>query len=321
MKWLAERQDKLLPVPHFQVVFTLPSELRALAQAAPAVVYSLLMSSAVKSLQSVLTTQYGARFAVTAVLHTWTRELLLHPHVHIMVSAGGLSLDDTSWVPTGEDFLVSTRKLAPLFRGRMLSGLRAAIRIGELDLVEPLASRREPLLQAAASKTWVVHVEPPKKRSPGVIMKYLARYLFRVAIDDRRLLAHEGGMVCSASTTSRHWRQLHFGIGLTRSGAPREPRLSMSRLLLWLWSVWAGGAALARQAVQTLGSSPWSACLDRSRSRARPARSGAGGLGGTCPRGRRTWSWSGAAELARQAVHGPAEPGSVAPCTARLRRC
>lgn len=99
-RWLDARQDKLLPVPHFQVVFTLPNELRALARAAPEPVYGLLMSAAANSLQDVLRSEYGARFAITAVLHTWTRELLFHPHVYMIVSAGGLSLNDASWTCT-----------------------------------------------------------------------------------------------------------------------------------------------------------------------------------------------------------------------------
>ena len=194
-RWVDARQDKLLPVPHFQVVFTLPQELHGIARAAPAVVYGLLMSAAASTLQDALHTTYKARFAITAVLHTWTREMLLHPHVHFIVSAGGLALDASAWVATSESFLVSTQKLAPLFRGRMLSGLRLARKSGELDLVDPLASRWESLLDAAFRKTWVVHVEAPEKRSPGTLLKYLARYLFRVAIDDSRVLAHDGSTV------------------------------------------------------------------------------------------------------------------------------
>ena len=166
-RWLQERQSRLLPVPHFHMVFTLPEQLRPLARAAPAVLYDQLMSSAVRSLQAVLQTEHQARFAVTAVLHTWTRELLLHPHVHVVVSAGGLSLDDDRWVSTSESFLVSNRKLAPLFAGKMLSALRRARRAGKLELDGPLEARWERLLDAAAGKTWVVHVDSPKRRSPG----------------------------------------------------------------------------------------------------------------------------------------------------------
>jgi hypothetical protein len=190
--WLTTRQPRLLPVPHFQVVFTLPALLRPLARAAPRVVYNALMDAAACTLQDVLKTQYDARFAVTAVLHTWTRELQLHPHVHFMVSAGGLSYDDLSWVPTG-NFLVSTRKLAPVFRARVLERVRAAL--AEDPLAEPLRSRVGGLLQRAARKTWVIHIDPPDGRSPEGILRYLARYLFRVAIDDRRVLRHEGELV------------------------------------------------------------------------------------------------------------------------------
>jgi len=194
-RWLAERQSRLLPVPHFHLVFTLPKELRPLARAAPDVVYDLLMSSAVRSLQAVLQTEYEARFAITAVLHTWTRELLLHPHVHVIVSAGGLSLDDARWVSTPPSFLVSNRKLAPLFRGKLLSALRRARKAGELELDDPLQARWERLLDAAAGKTWVVYVDAPKRRSPGTLLRYLGRYLFRVAVDDRRLVAYDGEAV------------------------------------------------------------------------------------------------------------------------------
>ena len=194
-RWLQDRQSRLLPVPHFHVVFTLPEQLRPLARAAPAVVYDLLMSAAVRSLQAVLQTEHQARFAITAVLHTWTRELLLHPHVHVIVSAGGLSLDDRSWAATSESFLVSNRKLAPLFAGKLLSGLRRARKAGELELDGPLEARWEHLLDAAAGKTWVVYVDAPKRRSPGALLRYLGRYLFRVAVDDRRLVAYDGRTV------------------------------------------------------------------------------------------------------------------------------
>ena len=194
-RWLEQQKEKLLPVPHFQVVFTLPQELRLIARASPRAVYGLLMRSAVASLQAVLSSQYQARFAITAVLHTWTRERLFHPHVHVVVSAGGLSLDDRRWVQTGTSFLVSTRKLAPLFRGKLLSSLRKVRNNGDLVLVDPLASQWESVLNKAAGKTWVIHVEPPQRRSPGTLLKYLARYVFRVAIDDRRVVAHDGHTV------------------------------------------------------------------------------------------------------------------------------
>jgi hypothetical protein len=120
--------------------------------------------------------------------------LHLHPHVHLMVSAGRLSLDDARWVPTG-DFLVSTKRLAPLFRGRALARIRAALKDAEVPLAEPLASHVDDLLDRAARKTWVIHIDAPAGRPPEGILRYLARYLFRVAIDDRRVLHHDGETV------------------------------------------------------------------------------------------------------------------------------
>lgn len=186
-RWLAARERELLPVPCYQVVFTVPAQLRALARVLPAEVYGTLMQVAVRALQDALTTKYEARFAITSVLHTWTRELKLHPHVHLMVSAGGLSMDDSAWVSTGSRFLVSNRILEPLFRAKMLAALRKVLACDELD--EALRAQLEPMLKAAANKRWVIHISKPAGRGPQAFLRYLARYVFRVAIDDARLVS------------------------------------------------------------------------------------------------------------------------------------
>lgn len=141
VRWLADRERLLLPVPCFQVVFTVPAQLRPLARLLPRLVYGAVMSVSARVLQDALKTRYDARFAITSVLHTWTRELDLHPHVHHMVSAGGLARDDASWVETGTKWLVATQKLEPLFRARMLASLRKGARGRRARALGPRAGR------------------------------------------------------------------------------------------------------------------------------------------------------------------------------------
>lgn len=206
--WLAAREKLLLPVPCFQVVFTVPAELRPLARLLPRLVYGAVMSVSARVLQDALETKYQARFAITAVLHSWTRELDLHPHAHHMVSAGGLALDDGTWVQTGTKWLVATRKLEPLFRARMLAILRRGL--GEEEFDADRLARAEAALRAAAAKRWVIHVTQPDGRGPTTFLRYLARYVYRVAMDDRRLLRWDGDRVTfrtrgSATKTLSGW--------------------------------------------------------------------------------------------------------------------
>ena len=195
-EWLEARQAKMLPVPHFQVVFTLPAELRTVAFANQPLVYSLLFGAATSVLQDLATQRLSARLGITAVLHTWTSKLEYHPHVHCLVTAGGLRLDDERWVPTREEYLFPVRVLGAMFRGRVLEGLIRALDDGELHLqVDDSAqaaavARLRSTLRALSKRhpRWVVHVEPPKGRPVEHITKYLARYVKRVAISDARVI-------------------------------------------------------------------------------------------------------------------------------------
>jgi predicted Zn-ribbon and HTH transcriptional regulator len=121
-KWIAERAACVLPTRHFHVVFTLPSELRALARFRPTLVFDMLFAAAAASLQELARDprHLGAVLGITAVLHTWTRDLRLHPHVHCIVTAGGLARDAATWVPTPKDFLLPVRLLGALMRGKCL---------------------------------------------------------------------------------------------------------------------------------------------------------------------------------------------------------
>jgi len=179
----------MLDTPHFQVVFTLPAQLRPLARSHPRLVYDLMCRCAASVLQDLAAQRLGARLGITAVLHTWTRELTYHPHVHFLVTAGGLSLDTERWVPTRQDYLFPIRVLGAMFRGRLLEALLTALDRGELDDANIPSVRATVRKLAKLQPRWIVHVEPPRGRPVAAVTKYLARYVKRVAISDARIVA------------------------------------------------------------------------------------------------------------------------------------
>lgn len=182
-RWLDKQQRRLLPCAYYLLTFTLPAELRALARSHQKAVYSLLLSSAAASLQKLAwdPRYLGAQLGILAVLHTWTRALLYHPHVHLLVTAGGLSRDGQHWVcPGNPAFLVPGYALSKIFRGKFRAGLR------KLKLLE----------QAPASvwkARWVVHAQHAGRGEK--VLQYLGRYVFRIAISNSRLERLEEGQV------------------------------------------------------------------------------------------------------------------------------
>jgi hypothetical protein len=203
--WLDRQAGHLLPVEYYHVVFTLPAEVGALALAHPAVVYDLLLRSAAATLRAVAANprRLGATVGVLAVLHTWGQNLHHHPHVHCVVTGGGLSCDRTGkvdaaprWVACRPGFFLPVRVLSRAFRGQFLAGLRAALDAGELRLPEALHEPRAGAAWWAAlyAREWVVYSKRPFG-GPGQVLKYLARYTHRVAISNSRLVELRDGRV------------------------------------------------------------------------------------------------------------------------------
>jgi len=182
-RWLCEQRDRLLPCPYFLLTFTLPEQLRDLARSHHKQVYGLLMRAAAQSLQKLCADPryLGARPGMIGVLHTWTRDLRYHPHVHLLVTAGGLTEDGCEWRDTrNSSFLVPCRALSVIFRAKMRDGLA---KIG-LDVGLPRKLWR---------RKWVVHCQHAGK---GVqVLDYIGRYLYRVAIANSRLESFEDGRV------------------------------------------------------------------------------------------------------------------------------
>jgi len=200
-KWLAEREAELLPVSYFHVVFTLPSQLRDVAYQNKRVIYDLLMKAAAETTLAIAADpkRLGARIGITAVLHTWGSAMTHHPHVHMIVPGGGLSLDGARWVAARANFLVHVNVLARLFRGKMLAMLMDVHRAGQLKFFNShagLADKRtfKRFVAPLRRIKWVVYCKAPFA-GPKQVLRYLSRYTHRVAISNRRLVAADDGGV------------------------------------------------------------------------------------------------------------------------------
>ena len=198
--WLAEREADLLPLPYYHVVFTLPSAIGAIAWQNKALVYGLLFKAASETMLTIAADpkHLGARIGMTAVLHTWGSALTHHPHVHMIVPGGGLSLDGERFVPCRgrrRRFFLPVRVLSRLFRRLMLEKLSQAHDKGLLTLKGSLARLATPAAFAAElkplrRKNWFVYIKEPFA-GPKAVLAYLSRYTHRVAISNTRLIAHD----------------------------------------------------------------------------------------------------------------------------------
>lgn len=181
-EWLARQQQLLLPVPYFLVTFTLPAPLRETALRRPQAVYDLLFRTAAAALQELAgdPRHSGGRLGLLGVLHTWGRQLNYHPHVHFLVPAVALAADGRRAIQLDPHYLLPVRALSRLFRGKFCAGWR-----------------RQPDLPALPREVWetewVVHCQPVGDGQAA--LNYLAPYIFRVAISDRRIVKVSQGKV------------------------------------------------------------------------------------------------------------------------------
>jgi hypothetical protein len=181
---------RIVPVAHFHVVFTMPAELGGLARRHRRELFGLLFDAASATLLTLGRDpdRLGARLGLTAVLHTWSRTLAWHPHLHCIVTAGGLSLDDERWVASNPKFLFPVKVMGGLFRGKMLAGvkrLRKAGAFAEFD--DPGFAV---LLDTLYRTDWNVYSKAPFG-GPQQLYRYLGRYTHRVGLSNHRLLAFD----------------------------------------------------------------------------------------------------------------------------------
>ena len=196
-QWLAEREAELLPLPYFHVVFTLPPAIADIAYQNKAVVYDLLFRAAAETVLTIAADpkHLGARIGITAVLHTWGSTMTHHPHLHMIVPGGGISLDGSRWLSCRPRFFLPVPVFSKLFRGLMLGKLLAAHKAGQLKFFGQhahLADRKAfaAYLAPLRSRKWYVYSKPPFG-GPEAVLAYLSRYTHRVAISNRRLIAFD----------------------------------------------------------------------------------------------------------------------------------
>jgi len=201
-RWLTERAKELLPVPYCHVIFTVPEQLAPLALQNQRLFYGLLFRAVSQTLLETAADprHLGAQIGFLAVLHTWSQNLLHHPHVHCVVPAGGIAPDGSSWIRCRQKFFLPVRVLSRLFRGKFLAFLRDAYAQGKLQFSGQLAAFADPArfqvwLRILQKSDWVVYAKPPFG-GPEHVLQYLARYTHRVAISNHRLLSVDDNQVC-----------------------------------------------------------------------------------------------------------------------------
>jgi len=209
-RWIAARQRELLPTRYVHVVFTLPGQLGPLTLQNKKVIYGLLLRTSAETLLEVARDprHLGAELGFFSVLHTWNQKLGLHPHVHCVIPAVGLSLEHTHWVKSRARFFLSIKVLRRVFRGKFVAGLQQAFQEGPLHFHGDLTCLAQPRSFAAwlrplFRKDWVVYAKPPFG-GPEYVLQYLGRYTHRVAISNHRLVSFTGETVTFRWRDSAH---------------------------------------------------------------------------------------------------------------------
>jgi len=189
-QWLEKQRELLLPVPYFLLTFTLPAALRPLARQQQKLFYHLLFRASAAATQQLARDPrfIGGQIGLVGVLHTWTRDLRYHPHVHYLAPAGGLAAEGQTWVAARKNFLLPVRALSRLFRGRFQRALQ------KTDAYALVPSR-------VWQQDWVVHCKPVGTGQTA--LKYLAPYIFRVALSNRRLVKVDNDQVTFRYTEAK----------------------------------------------------------------------------------------------------------------------
>lgn len=203
LEWLGKRMEELLPVGYYHLVFTIPHELNPLCLQNKKVVYGLLFKAASQTLLELArdVKHLGADIGLVCVLHTWGQNMKEHPHLHCIMPAGGLSFENGHWVHPGkkDGFFIHFKVLSQKFRGKFLDLLQQEYNRGRLVFNGKLAAIKGPVqfnrfLTPLYGKDWVVNIQKPLGK-PEKILEYLSRYVFRIAITDRRIREVKGGKV------------------------------------------------------------------------------------------------------------------------------
>ena len=182
-KWLKKREAELLPVPYFHIIFTIPGELRRLVRSYAKSLLPIIMRESAHSIKELAADPkyVGGKVSILSVLHTWSRTLGYHPHVHCLVPGGGLSFDNQNWILARTTFLMPVKKLSKTFRERLEKAFKK-----EIPQIK--------FPKSAWNKKWVVHCKPAVQGVDKVI-DYLARYIYKIAIANNRIISDHNGKI------------------------------------------------------------------------------------------------------------------------------
>lgn len=183
-RWIAARARAILPLDHYHGVFTLPEDLRPLARRYSREIYGALFQCSMATLLELAESRLGVRLGLTLVLHTWTRDLRYHPHVHVLITAGGLALDGNSFRRIRKKVLLHVKPLAELFKGKLMDALRQFKQDGVIAMSDGAFGT---LMASLKAQDWVVYLKRTFHGPVGTL-QYLGRYTHRVGIANSRLL-------------------------------------------------------------------------------------------------------------------------------------
>jgi hypothetical protein len=210
-KWIMAREEELLPVPYFHIVFTFSDLLYPIAFQNKKVVYDILFQASSETLKEVAANpkNLGADIGFISILHTWDQRLNHHPHIHCIVPGGGLARDKTRWIASAANFFLSVKILSAVFRAKFLSRLEEVFRRNTLVFhgqTAGLADRKafQNLLLQSCATNWVVYCKRPFA-GPKQVLEYLGRYTHRVAISNNRILS------MTETTVTFQWRDRKNG--------------------------------------------------------------------------------------------------------------
>lgn len=196
LKWIEARKEEVLNIKYYHIVFTIPSELYTIAIQNQEKIYKILFRSSSETLQELARDEkyLGAEIGFFSILHTWGQNLMYHPHVHLVVTGGGLTEVNT-WKEKEEDFFIPVQVMSRVVRGKFLDYMKKEkIKFygSNKDLENPATYNS--LIQKMYGKEWIVYCKEPFKNAECVI-QYLGRYTHRVAISNERILKIEGEKV------------------------------------------------------------------------------------------------------------------------------
>jgi hypothetical protein len=199
-KWIDARKEELLPVPYFHIVFTIPEELNMLIYQNQKKGYKLFFKAVSETLKELSEDpkHFGAKIGFVCLLHTWSQNMLYHPHLHVVLPFGGLTPDGKFKIGA-EDFFIHVQVLSSMFKGKFLHMLEKAYSEGDLEFYgSMLEYEHDQLFQAYLNtlrkKDWVVYCKETFS-GPEAVIEYLGRYTHRICISNNRILHYEDGSV------------------------------------------------------------------------------------------------------------------------------